>query len=198
MSDAKNFAYPYAPIAEGIGKGLMVYTGNPIELEEGEDLPENSSKWKPVVNTEGHVAYFHSAGYWISAPDITKIDLALVRNAMLRRITDDFNYDVSQLSAQYPAGEQQSWTQQLAEAQALTANADAPTPLLTVLAIGRDTTVKELAQKIIEKSTAYHAALAEKIASYQKQRTAIDSATSTDQLPAVSLADLDYMQIVQS
>lgn len=188
MSD-KRYAYPYAPINEGIGKGLLVYTGEPIELSEDESLPENSSKWKPTINVPGQVAYYNPLGFWVIAPDINKADPSIVRAAILRRITDDFNYEMTQLSAQYPIAEQQSWAQQLAEAQAFLADASATTPLLSKLATVRGVNVKDLAQKIVDKNTAYQSQYTDKLAAFQKQRSAIEMSD----LPSVTLADLDYV-----
>lgn len=194
----KRYAYPYAPLNGGIGKGLLVYTGEPIAIEDDEPLPENSSQWEPVVKIDGHVAYFNPLGFWITAPDVSKIDLSSLKDAMLRRLTVDFNYDMSQLMAQYPAAEQMSWAQQLTEAKAVLADENASSPLLSVLAVGRAETVKQIAQKVIEKNDAYMASYSHSLAMFQSQRTAISDAATMEQLPAVSLADLDHLRVLKT
>ena len=62
---------------------------------------------------------------------------------------------LSSLTASYPPGELQSWPQQVKEADDLTANPEAVTPLLSAIATARGLTVVELVERVRLKADAY-------------------------------------------
>lgn len=62
---------------------------------------------------------------------------------------------LSSLTASYPPGELQSWPQQVKEADDLTANPEAETPLLSAIATARGLTVAELVGRVRLKAEAY-------------------------------------------
>lgn len=62
---------------------------------------------------------------------------------------------LSILTASYPPGELQSWPQQVKEANDLTANPEAETPLLSAIAKARGLAVVELVERVRLKAEAY-------------------------------------------
>ena len=82
-----------------------------------------------------------------------------------------FTATIVDLISPYSAYERESWAQQLSEAQAVLADPKAATPLLTPLASARGITVAALAQKVIDKATAYSAAYTKALATLQQSRT---------------------------
>lgn len=62
---------------------------------------------------------------------------------------------LSSLTVSYPPGELQSWPQQVKEADDLTANPEAETPLLSAIATARGLTVTELVGRVLLKAEAY-------------------------------------------
>lgn len=81
--------------------------------------------------------------------------LVVRRSAKLAEINTAAGRALDALSASYPAGEVSSWSQQTAEADALAANPDTPTPLLTAITTARNISVAELAARVRAKRDAY-------------------------------------------
>lgn len=77
------------------------------------------------------------------------------------------------LSANYPEGEVQSWSQQTKEADALAANPDAPTPLLSAIATARGLSVGDLAMRVHTKANAYARASGQIIGQRQAMEDAL-------------------------
>ncbi|MBP8813121.1 MAG: hypothetical protein KBE25_03755 [Laribacter sp.] len=94
--------------------------------------------------------------------------------------------DLDALSASYPQGEMQSWSQQVKEADALAADPTAATPLLGAIAAARGLSVAELAGRVQAKTAAYSLASGELIGRRQAAEDRIAAAASIEELEAVA------------
>ena len=186
-TDSKMY-YPYANVTIANGSSFLAYTGTPVAVEPGSDAPESTSAWPPCTTSKGFLNYFDGIG-WVVGPDVTTMTLKSLQALALTKANAEFQAMVDTLSSGYPSNEQQSWTQQLADAQAVLSGADA-SPLLMTLAIARSTSVTVLAQKIVDKNAAWTQAYATALASLQKTRTAIEAATRIADLPPFTIQDL--------
>jgi len=74
--------------------------------------------------------------------------------------------------------ERSTWSQQLAEAKALQADANAPTPLLTALATARNITVAEYADNVVTASSRYAAQQAALVTELKTEYQKIDDAAT--------------------
>lgn len=90
------------------------------------------------------------------------------------------------LVSSYPPEEVATWPNQYSEAQAYTANATAPTPTLSAIAMGAGLTVAQVATVVLQKAAAYTAASGA-IVGKRKLRTAqIQAATDVPTVQAVT------------
>jgi len=95
--------------------------------------------------------------------------------AKFAEIDADFESAVSSLTAGWPQHEIQTWSKQEAEARALVANPDAPTPMLSTIAATRGLTVPELAQRVIREADAFTAASAHFVGLRHKARQLVQA-----------------------
>lgn len=179
--------YPYAPLVRGKTK-LLAYTGTPVTVDRGAEVPANASVWRPGVCGDGMVPYFDD-GAWHIGHDITVLTLDQMKGFALSAVTRAFEHTAASLVGTYSPAEQKSWGQQVTDAQAVLAGS-AESPLLNALAKARGLDVKDLAQKIVDKAAAYATSYAEALATFQAARDAIDAATTVDDLPALSLDEV--------
>lgn len=113
------------------------------------------------------------------------------RTALLTRINTHAATQLAALSASYPDGEVQSWAQQVREAEALAANANAPAPLLSAIGRARAVPVAELAARVLAKTQAYALASGAIIGKRQAREDAIaaidlDAPDAAAQLEAIT------------
>jgi len=90
-------------------------------------------------------------------------------------IDQAFETAVSSLTAGWPQHEIQTWSKQEAEARAVAVNPDAPTPMLSTIAITRGLTVSELAQRVIRDADAFTAASAHFVGLRHKARQQVQA-----------------------
>ncbi len=90
-------------------------------------------------------------------------------------IDAEFEAAVASLTAGWPQHEIQTWNKQEAEARALAANPEAPTPMLSTIAITRGLTVAELAQRVIRDADAFTAASAHFVGLRHKARQLVQA-----------------------
>ncbi|HCU66156.1 MAG TPA: hypothetical protein DF774_10395 [Rheinheimera sp.] len=90
-------------------------------------------------------------------------------------IDQAFESAVSSLTAGWPQHEIQTWNKQEAEARALVAKPDAPTPMLSTIAATRGLTVPELAQRVIRDADAFTAASANFVGLRHKARQLVQA-----------------------
>ena len=192
MSHTLRYAYPYKKL-KGVAANLMVYTEEPIKLDDGEEIPEGASQWKPQ-NTEGMKAYFDGFG-WRAGPDISDVSLDKLKSVIGKRKLREFIEKVDLLNAGYSGAEKQSWNQQLTEAKSLIAHGFEvdPTPLIDALASARGIDRLDFARKIISKNDEYQAKYAELLSEFQKERDMIEKAKTANKLPLLEIEDLHYL-----
>lgn len=186
------YAYPYKKLT-GIASNLLVYTGEPIKLEDDEEIPANASQWKPQI-TEGRCAYFDGFG-WRAGPDISEVSLEKLKKVIAKRKLHEFTESVDSLNSEYSKAESQSWGDQLAEAKKIIADGYTPgnTPLIEALAEARKIDKLDFARKVIDKNAEYQAKYAILLAEFQKERDMIEKAKSANKLPLLTLEDLHYL-----
>lgn len=113
-------------------------------IQQGVHLSQKSGVWCANVSDE-------MANQLISAYNPWPAE----KSAKFAEIDADFESAVAALTAGWPQHEIQTWSKQEAEARALTANADAPTPMLSTIAATRGITAAELAQRVIRDADAF-------------------------------------------
>jgi hypothetical protein len=187
---ATNTFYPYAPVVLGNGSSFLAYTGTPVEQAATATAPANASVWRPHSTGPGIKSYFDGTG-WTIGPDVSTLTLAQLQGMSLAKASSDFNTAVDELNAGYPSAERSSWQQQVSDAQTVL-NGGAASALLSSLATARSTDVKDLAAKIVAKNEAYTAAYSAALASFQKTRATISSATEIAQLPPLTVEDIVF------
>jgi hypothetical protein len=180
--------YPYSTVTIENGSSFMVYDGTPLEQVSTAAAPANASEWPPHPAGQGLRSYFDGFG-WCIGQDVTTMTLAQLQSLAMTKASQDFETAVATLTAGYPASEQASWQQQVTDAQVVL-NGGAASTLLSALATARSTDVKDLATKIVAKNEAYTAAYSAALASFQKTRATIDSATTIGQLPPLTLDEI--------
>lgn len=120
----------------------------------------------------------------LDAGDDAKLEA--VKAAKRLEINDACNAAVAGLAASYPEREIQSWPQQVKEAEALTNNAEAATPLLAAIADARGLPVAELASRVLGKMNAYAAASGAMIGRRQAAEDLVDLASSPEDVASIA------------
>ncbi len=111
--------------------------------------------------------------------------LATVQAAQIALINAACQAALATIVAAYPDLEVATWPQQYAEAQAVTASATAPTPILSAIAAASGATVTSLAAGVIAKAAAYLAASGAAIGKRQALTARIMGATTAAAAQAV-------------
>jgi hypothetical protein len=125
------------------------------------------------------------------AVDPPPLSLNERRAAALTRINSGGEAAMASLRANYPESEVMSWSQQTKEADALEANPNATTPLLTAIATARGLSVADLAARVRAKTAAYALASGQIIG----QRQALeDTLMAIDLQAADAAAQLEAIQ----
>ena len=107
----------------------------------------------------------------------------------LEQAKTEANELLSQLDSEYPDREVLTWDQQVKEAEARQADADAVVPLLSALAQFREIDVDLLALKVLEKSMLYKVASGQIMGARQWVEQALESAQTHEevlQVPTVT------------
>ena len=112
--------------------------------------------------------------------------LEAVKAAKRAEINAACDIAVASLAASYPEREVQSWPQQVKEAEALTNNAEAATPLLAAIADARGLPVVELASRVLGKMNAYAAASGPLIGRRQAAEDLIDVAATPEDVAGIA------------
>lgn len=176
--------YPYVPLFDGSAE--RVYAGQPTEQAEGESPPANASPWIPPCAGEGFLAYYLAdCGAWQVRPDTRLQPLAEAQAVQIAVINQACQRVLAQITAPYPAGEVDTWGQQLGEAQAVTASTSVATPVLSAIAQASGRTVADLAASVLQKAAAYQAAAGAAIGHRQALCAQIQAATSVAAVLAI-------------
>jgi len=112
--------------------------------------------------------------------------LEAARTAKRMEINAACDAAVAKLAAAYPEREIQSWPQQVKEAEALAADADAPAPLLAAIAETRGLPVTELAGLVLSKMVAYAQASGALIGLRQALEDALDAAETIEAVAVIT------------
>lgn len=120
-----------------------------------------------VEATEGGVGWSYADGVFTPPA----LEAAEARAVQLSAIEATFAKQVKQITAGYSADEIKTWDKQVAEAEAFTADATAPTPLLDAIAAVTGDAKGDLAGKVITKANAYSAAVGAALGAKQKAIT---------------------------
>lgn len=185
--------YPYAEVTRGATK-LLAYTGKPVTVEANAAQPDNTLQWAPVT-CGPNVAVYNDNGVWHAGYDLATLTLAQMREIALSAVLRTFEAAVNALTANYSPLEQKSWALQVALARGLINNGTASDTLNT-LAKARGINVKVLAQKILDKDTAYQHAYLAALVTFQVARDSINAATKVEDLPALTVEDLSLVNYV--
>jgi hypothetical protein len=134
-----------------------------------------------TIHTDGTVRPYGSGVNWLGDP-ITGDDLAnfLVAAKYISKLNAAAAYDkqFATLSLTESQLEQSTWSQQLAEANAVIADPNAATPLLTALASARNVTVAEYAQNVVNAAATYARTQTQLVTDLKTAYQTIDNATT--------------------
>lgn len=119
-------------------------------------------------------------------PASEALQLQGARAARLADINAACERALAALSQAYPAGEVQSWSQQVKEAEALAADPATPVPLLEAIATARGLTAAELATRVLQKTAAYATLSGELIGRRQAAEDALAIAETLEAIGAVT------------
>jgi len=139
------------------------------------------------------VGLFHTGNGVFTAPSApespveTQEEVDARRAERLRDINTRCSNVIGRLQEGYPADEVLSWTQQVAEAKALLADAQAAAPLVRAIATGRGVEVMLLAQKIIQKAEAFAVFSGAAIGNRQRLEDALHAAGTLAEVLDVDL-----------
>lgn len=149
--------------------GIFISVSRPGDIEEF-----------PACDTS-QVAYLGEIEIEASESD----QLHFAKNAKMIEINTACNRAVGQLAENYPEREIQTWPQQVKEAEALSANAEAETPLLSAIAASRGITAADLAARVLAKMTAYASASGAIIGHRQSLEDLVEAAESTEDVSGI-------------
>lgn len=168
--------------------GLMMFDKS-VELGATEAQPANSTPWAPPTILGTGLAVYWDGSAWQGGTDLTTASIDTLKAIALKRANFDFMEAVDNLSIGYTPAEQQSWKQQVIDANAVIAGQPA-SHLLTTLATVRNMAVADLAKSIVAKSQAYNDQYATILANFQKLRDSITVASDATGLPAFTIDDI--------
>jgi hypothetical protein len=119
-------------------------------------------------------------------PASEAVQLQAARAARLADINAACERALAALSQTYPAGEVQSWAQQVKEAESLAADPAAVVPLLEAIATARGLTAAELADRVLQKTAAYATLSGELIGRRQAAEDLLATATTLEKVEAIA------------
>lgn len=123
-------------------------------------------------------------GFALPPPEVQ--DLVTAKTAKLAQINAAARAALSRLVSDLPRNEVDSWPQQVKEAEALAGDEAAPVPLLTQIAAERGLSVSDLAARVLVKAAIYADASGQIIGRRQALESAIEAATTIEQLEAIA------------
>nr|WP_223962752.1 hypothetical protein [Burkholderia diffusa] len=115
----------------------------------------------------------------------TAAELAAAKAAQIVTINAACSVALAALTAAYPDLEVATWPQQLADANAYTANSSAATPMLSAIASASGQGVAALAAGVLAKSTAYQTASGAAIGKRMALTAQVQAATTIEAVMAI-------------
>ena len=119
------------------------------------------------------------------APGAQPVPLAVAQAAQIGAINAACQDALAAIVEAYPDLEVATWPQQYAEAQAVTANAGAVTPILSAISTASGSGVASLAAGVIAKAAAYLAASGAVIGKRQALTASVAAAATVDAVQAI-------------
>lgn len=138
--------------------------------------PENAVKMQSEQPTTYHKA--ESDGTWTA-------DIGRAKVAKLYDINSTYDAATSSLVSTYPATELLTFDKQEQEARAWTENSTIETPLVDMLAAGRQIQKAELVRRIIAKADAFALATGYLTGQRQRYEDLLDAATTAEEVEAI-------------
>lgn len=112
--------------------------------------------------------------------------LAQAKAAQVQVINDACQAALATITAPYPPSEALTWDQQLAEAQAYTANNSASTPMLSAICAASGKALAELAARVLALNAQFKAAVGAAIGKRQSLTAQIKAATTVEEVQAIA------------
>lgn len=145
-----------------------------------DSYPPEAAVW---CNSNNAYIERNAAGYEIKAvPDPTIDEL---RAAKLSEINSTYNTAASSLVSTYPNTELLTFDKQESEARAWDADNTAETPLVDMLALGRQMDKAELVRRIIVKADAFALATGYLTGQRQRYEDLLDAAATAEEIEAI-------------
>ena len=131
-----------------------------------------------TIHTDGTVRFYGTGTNWLGDPltgdKFAKFMVCAKYFAKLNA-KDSFDAKFSSIHHRESALEESTWSQQLAEAKAYTANHSAPTPLLSLLAVANNQSLASFVQSVLDADVAYNTAVANLLSQLNEQYRLIDA-----------------------
>lgn len=162
--------------APGSFKSVQVYKTFNNTGEFGYFPPEGTIKMEGPRPTAYHKAA--SDGSWT-------VDMDAAKDAKLKEINTAYNAATSALVATYPQTELLTFDKQEAEARAWDADNSVETPLVDMLAAGRQMDKAELVRRIIAKADTFALATGYLTGQRQRYEDLLDAATSVEEVESI-------------
>ncbi len=116
--------------------------------------------------------------------------LPLAQADAIKQINAAVQVKLAKVTAAYPDLEVSTWPQQMAEAQAFTANAAASTPMLSAIATASNQTVAVLASAVLAKAAAYTVESGTPVGQRQLYTAQVQAATDWTLIAGITTAAL--------
>lgn len=141
----------------------------------------------PDGATEVPDAPGHAHDVWDAHTGEWEVSLSDLKGAKLAEINAACDAALDAFQTTYPAGEVQSWDQQVAEAQALHADAEASAPLVRAIAAARGLDLAELCVRITANATAWATMAGQVIGQRQALEDQLEAAASPADVAALNV-----------
>ena len=129
-------------------------TGELIQTDTLADWMKTTSVAPPAFDAATAGCFFQN-GAWVVVQSGKTLEEA--KTDKVTEINGKCQQELAAIVLPYPPQETLTWPNQYAEAQAFTANATAPTPMLSAIATASGQTVAALAASVLLKAAAYNA-----------------------------------------
>lgn len=157
-----------------------------IKVATTNPQPANTTKWKPVYDSETQDAYWDGKG-WIAGHKFESLTDEAIQEAAVKVLSQDLSDAVRQLQKGYPEVEVSTWARQEADARSYVEDKTA-SPFLQQLAKARNASVADLAETIVAKADAHAVKVAALIGAHKAAVEAVDEIVITpDMLRCTSL-----------
>lgn len=174
------------------------FSGNPPVFSDSHPtksdwrwLPERieTPSMRAIIDSPGDEITSVDDGYVVVSRQVNTMSLEVASAAARRLIHQASASPLQEIMDRYPPHERETWSIQLAQARAFTADPNAETGMLDTLAEKRGQTRARTAARIIEKAAQFEAMAADVIGTQQAREDAIEAAEDVDGVLAVLQAE---------